>query len=232
MKGASGTTGATARGARSWAWGAEVVGQAALPYLAYLVLRARGASPVDALAAGAVFPAAFIAVNFTRRRRLDGFGLAILATIAAGVALTLISASARFALVKESLITGAFGLAMLGSLLGRRPLMFYFGRRFATDGSSAGHAAWASYWPRSPTFRRSHRVMTVVWGVAFLVEAAIRVAAAYTLSTATVVGLSATVPLVVVGVLMGWTFAYGGRTRARSRAEVAAYRAAPATGTS
>ncbi|HEU0317970.1 MAG TPA: VC0807 family protein, partial [Solirubrobacteraceae bacterium] len=207
----------------------EMVGQAALPYLAYVVLRGRGASTVDALAAGAVFPAAFIAVNFARRRRLDGFGLAILATIAAGVGLSLISGNPRFALVKESVVTGAFGLAMLGSLLGRRPLMFYFGRRFATDGSPAGHAAWASYWDRSPTFRRSNRVMTTVWGVAFVVEAAIRVVAAYTLSTSTVVGLSATVPLVVVGLLMAWTFAYGGRTRARSRAEVVAY---PATGTS
>ncbi len=214
------------------AWWPEAVGQAALPYLAYVVLRDRGASTVDALAAGAVFPAAFIAVNFARRRRLDGLGLAVLAAIAAGVGLSLLSGSSRFALVKESLVTGAFGLAMLGSLLGRRPLMFYFGRKFATDGSPAGHAAWASYWDRSATFRVSNRIMTAVWGVALLVEAAIRVVLAYTLPASTVVGLSATVPLVVVGLLMLWTFAYGGRSRARSRAEVRAYPAAPATGTS
>lgn len=218
--------------ARSRTWLAEVVGQAFLPYLAYVVLRNRGASTVDALAAGAAFPAAFVAVNFVRRRRLDGLGLAVLATIAAGAGLSVISGSARFALVKESLLTGAFGLAMLGSLLGRRPLMFYFGRRFATDGTPAGHAAWESYWHRSATFRRSIVTMTQVWGAALVAEAAIRVLAAYTLPTSTVVGLSATVPLVVVGLLMAWTFAYGGRTRARSRAEVVAYPAAPATGSS
>jgi hypothetical protein len=227
--------GRAARGARSrpWASWSQVVGQAAIPYLAYVVLRGRGASTVDALAAGAVFPAAFIAVNFARRRRLDGFGLLILGTIAAGVVLSLISGSPRFALVKESLVTGAFGLAMLGSLLGPRPLMFYFGRKFATDGSPAGLEAWGSYWHRSATFRRSNRVMTVVWGVALVVEAAIRVVAAYTLPTATVVALSATVPLAIVGLLMAWTFAYGGRSRASSRAEVQSYpAAAPATGTS
>jgi hypothetical protein len=66
-------------------------------------------------------------------------------------------------------------------------------------------------------------------GRRILLEAAIRVVATYTLPASTVVGLSATVPLVVVGLLMPWTFAYGGRTRARSRAEVVAY---PASGTS
>ncbi len=114
-------------------------------------------------------------------------------------------------------------------MLGPRPLMFYIGRKFATDGSPAGLAAWGSYWDRSRTFRRSNRVMSAVWGVVFLVEAAIRVVAAYTLPTSTVVALSATVPLVVVGLLMVWTFAYGRRSRARSRAEVMSYPAATAT---
>ncbi len=116
---------------------------------------------------------------------------------------------------------------------GPRPLMFYFGRRFATDGSPAGLAAWERYWQRSPTFRRSNRTMTVVWGAVLVAEAAIRVVAAFTLPASTVVGLSAVVPLVVIGLLMAWTFAYGGRSRARSRAEVlGGYPAAPATGTS
>jgi hypothetical protein len=64
--------------------------------------------------------------------------------------------------------------------------------------------------------------MTMVWGITFLAEAAIRVAAAYTLATSTVVALSAIVPLVVIGLLMVWTFAYARRTVPRSRAEVMA----------
>jgi hypothetical protein len=149
-------------------------------------------------------------------------GLIILATIAAGAILALLSGNSRIYLVKESFLTGAFGLFLLGSLFAKRPFMFYSGRKFATDGSPAGRAAWDSYWPKSPTFRRSSRIMTVVWGVAFLIEAGLRVVSAYTLSTSTVVALSAVVPLVIVGLLMMWTFAYARRTAPISRAEVMA----------
>ncbi|HEX3541125.1 MAG TPA: VC0807 family protein [Acidimicrobiales bacterium] len=203
--------------------GAEVVAEGALPYVTYLVLHGQGVGTVDALAAGAVFPVAFLGYHFARRRRLDGLGVIILATIVAGTGLALLSGNSRLYLVKESLLTGAFGVFLLGSLLAPRPFMFYSGRRFATDGSPAGLAAWDSYWPKSPTFRRSQRVMTLVWGVAFLGEAALRIVAAYTLDPSTVVALSAIVPLAVVGLLMMWTFGYARRTTPRSRAEVLAY---------
>jgi hypothetical protein len=196
-----------------------MVAEAGLPYLTYLVLRGQGVRTVSALVAGSVFPIAFIGYHAIRQRRLDGFGLVILATIAAGAALARLSGSSRIYLVKESFVTGTFGLAMLVSLLAPRPFMFYAGRKFATDGSPAGRAAWESYWPRSATFRRSNRVMTAVWGLAFVAEAVVRLVAAYTLSTSTVVALSGVVPLAVLGLLMVWTFAYAGRTRPRSQAE-------------
>lgn len=204
------------------AWVPEMVAEAGLPYVTYLVLHSRGVSTIGSLVAGAVFPIAFIVIHFVRQRRLDGFGLIILATIAGGIGLALLSGNARIYLVKESFLTGAFGVALLGSLWAPRPLMFYSGRKFATDGSPEGRAAFDSYWPKSATFRHSNRVMTVVWGLAFVAEAAIRVVAAYTLSTSTVVALSAVVPLVVLGLLMLWTFSYARRTVPRSRVEVMA----------
>jgi intracellular septation protein A len=200
-----------------------MVAEAALPYVTYLVLHGHGVSTVDSLVAGAVFPLAFIGYHFARQRRRDGFGLIILATVLAGAGLALLSGSSRLYLVKESFLTGAFGLVLLTSLFAKRPFMYYSGRKFATDGSPAAWAAWDSYWPKSPTFRRSNRVITAVWGLAFLAEAALRVLAAYTLSTSTVVALSAVLPLAVIGLLMVWTFAYARRTTPRSRAEVMAF---------
>jgi len=207
-------------------WLPELAVDGALPYLTYLVLRSQGVGSVAALAAGAVFPAAFIVVRFLRQRRLDGFGVIVLAVIAVGVGLSLLSGDARFALVKESLLTGAIGLAMLGSLAAPRPLMYYCGRKFATDGSPEGLARWESYWVKSAMFRRSNRMMTVVWGAAFVVEAAVRIVAAYTLATSTAVAVSAIVPLAIIGLLMAWTIGYSKRTRPVSRAEVVAFDAA------
>ncbi|MFN2569859.1 MAG: VC0807 family protein [Candidatus Dormibacteria bacterium] len=203
-------------------WLLRMLAEAGLPYATYLVLSSHGVSTVSALAVGAVFPLGFVVLTFVRRRRWDGLGLMILAAIVAGLALSLISGDARIALVRDSSLTGAFGLVLLGSLLGRRPLMFYFGRMFGTDGSATGLAAWESFWPRSVTFRRSQRVLTVVWGVAFLGEAAVRVVAAYTLPVGMTVAFSAVLPLAVVALLVLWTYTYASRTTPRSRAEVAA----------
>lgn len=216
--GSQGRSGPSVKG-----WLPEMLVEGAMPYAAYLILRGRGVGSVPALAAGAVFPAGFILVRFVRRRRLDGFGLIVLAVITIGVTLSLLSGDARFALVKESALTGAFGLAMLGSLAARRPLMFYSGRKFATDGSPEGIARWESYWTKSAMFRHSNRMMTAVWGTVFLAEAAIRVVAAYTLATSTAVALSAVVPLAVVALLIAWTVSYSKRTRPVSLAEVVAY---------
>lgn len=43
-------------------------------------------------------------------------------------------------------MTGLFGVVVLGSLLLPRPVMFYFGRKFATDGTAEGLAYWNGLW--------------------------------------------------------------------------------------
>jgi hypothetical protein len=48
-------------------------------------------------------------------------------------------------LLKDSAFTGIVGVVYLASLLMRRPLMFYFSRRFATGGSQAALARWDGF---------------------------------------------------------------------------------------
>jgi hypothetical protein len=93
--------------------------------------------------------------------------------------------------------------------------MFYFGRKFATDGTPAGVAYWNGLW-RYASFRRSQRVVTVVWGVAFLAESLLRIGLSYPLSTSAMAVVSAVLPLAVVAGLISWTVGYGRRVRAAS----------------
>jgi hypothetical protein len=128
--------------------------------------------------------------------------------------------SPRLLLIKESAITGLFGVVLLASLLAPRPLMFYFGRKFATDGTPASVAWWNGMW-QYPAFRRSQRVITIVWGVAMLSEALVRIALTYVLSTGTMVAVSSVLPYIVLGALIFWTIMYGkrqGRLAAARRA--------------
>ncbi|SDF23488.1 VC0807 family protein [Pseudonocardia oroxyli] len=99
----------------------------------------------------------------------------------------------------------------LGSLLLRRPLMFCFGRKFGTDGSAEGIARWNSFWDDLSVFRHGQRVMTVVWGLAFVVEALVRIPLVYALSVSVGVVLADVLPFVVIAglVTMGPTAGLG-----------------------
>jgi hypothetical protein len=140
----------------------------------------------------------------------------------------LVSGDPRFLLVKESILTGAFGLAFAVSLLLPRPLAFFFGRQFATAGDPARVATWNGYWAY-PQFRRVQYTISMVWAAVLLLDAAVRVALTYALPIATMVWLS---PALLYGVLvatMTWMFSYVARSRARaSAAGVETLGAAPA----
>lgn len=190
----------------------------ALPFAAYHVLKGRGLSTVAALSLSGVFPAGGVVLRFIRGRTVDGFGVLVLAAIALGVVTSLISGNARFVLVKESFFTGAFGVVMLGSLLARRPLMFYFGRRFRAGDDPEARRHWNDLW-QYESFRRANRVMTLVWGVAFVVEAAVRVFMAYTLPVSVVQAVGSVMAFTVVAALIVGTTAYGRRVRRRATAD-------------
>jgi hypothetical protein len=57
-------------------------------------------------------------------------------------------------------------------------------------------------------FRRSFRIITAVWGVAFLIEAALRVVVVYNTSTGTALAISKVTPFLFVGIMVAWTLAY------------------------
>ncbi|MER7499411.1 VC0807 family protein [Nonomuraea pusilla] len=203
-------------------WGPTIVFNVALPWLTYEVLTDRGVPAVTALAVSAAWPALEVLGVFLIRRRIDDFGVLALVVVGLGVAASLVFQDERMALVKDSALTGLFGLVLLGSLLAPRPLMFYFGRKFGTDGTDEGLARWNDLWQYAG-FRRVQRVLTVVWGVAYLAEAAVRVVLAYTLPTSTMVLISTVLPIAVTAGLVTWTITYARRARA------AAARANPAT---
>jgi hypothetical protein len=193
----------------------SIVVNAVLPVIAFGQLTDRGWSSTSALIATSVFPVAATLFSLARSRTVDGLSVISLALIAVGIVGTLLSGNPRFGLVKESVLTGAFGLVFAASLLFPRPLAFYFGRQFATGGDPARLAAWNSYWVY-PQFRRVQYTITIVWAVALVSEAAVRVVLVFVLSVGTMVWLSQVIFYAVLISLLGWMFSYIGRSRARA----------------
>jgi len=80
--------------------------------------------------------------------------------------------SGRLYLLDGAILTGVFGLVCLASLATPRPLMFHFALETNGGAESPRGREFADLW-RYAAFRRVFVIMTVVWGLAFVVQAAI-----------------------------------------------------------
>ncbi len=167
--------------------GPFVVYQLSSPYL----------SDVAALSLAAVLPGLHSLVELVRTRRLNFFSTFILAGIVLSLGLVALGGSARLILVRESLLTGAFGLAFLISILLKRPLIFYLIRHFVT-GNNPVLVSRLNQTFQIPQFQQGMMLLTLVYGLGSLLEAGIRTYLAFNLSIPEFLAIS---PLVQYGIL-------------------------------
>lgn len=180
---------------------------AGLPLAAYYGLRLAGQSEQVALLAGAVLAALRIGWVAARHRRFDGVAALLTAVLAVGLVLSFVSGDVRFILVKESFGTAAAAVVLLATAR-RNPLIMVAVRA----GSNAEKRAEID---REPAYRRAFALMSVVWGIALLAEAVLRVPLVYLLSPDLMAGLSVVLLLAVIGLLSLWTTWYAGRVQSR-----------------
>jgi hypothetical protein len=196
------------------------------PLVVFQVLRAHGASEVKALVLSGIFPALGVLIAVVRHRRIDAIGALVLLGIAVGTILGLASGNAKLVLVEGSVPTGIFGLVCLGSLWTARPLMFRLALEFIGPDTPKGRD-FSSRW-QWEGFRHTFNVITVVWGVAYLAEAAARVVIVENTSAGTALTISKFMPFAVAGVVVAWMAVYGRHARRKGEAAGAAARAAQA----
>lgn len=183
-----------------------------LPFVGYQVLTQEHVAAVVALSLVSIFPLAATLGGWVRTRRVDTLGALSLIFIVLGIVTGFITGSARFLLLKESAFTGIFGLVFLGSLLRGRPVMFYFGRQFATGGVPERVATWDDLW-QYPQFRHTQRIMTAVWGLGWLADALLRIGLVFVLSVTVFMIVSQIIFFGVFVALFVWTISYARRKR-------------------
>jgi tryptophan-rich sensory protein len=196
------------------------------PLVAYSMLRSAGQSQVSALILSGAFPALGIVAGVIRRRRVDAIGVLVLAGIAVGSVLGLLSGNPRLVLVEGSVPTAVFGVLCLGSLRAQRPLIYRFALEFMGADTQKGRD-FESLW-RYPEFRHIFRLYTVVWGMVYLAEAAARIIIVETTSTSTALAVSKVMPYAVAAALVAWMVAYGRRAKRAGERHAAAQAAAGA----
>jgi uncharacterized membrane protein len=193
------------------------------PIVAYYALLSAGLSTVAALILSGVIPAAGIALGVARHRRLDAIGILVLIGIAVGSVLGAVSGSAHLVLLDGVVPTAVFGAVCVASLRSGRPLIF----RFALEGmgrDTQKGRAFADQW-RYPGFRHSFRVVTVVWGVMFIVEAATQAVIVETASASTAKTTSNLLILPFAAAVITWNISYAKRGQRKGAIAAEARRA-------
>jgi hypothetical protein len=191
----------------------------ALPLLIYFVMTSRGVSTFVALAVAAIPPALDGLYSVVRRRHMDLIAALVLAGIVVSIVAVLLGGNPRVLLVRESFFTGALGVSCFVSLvLLPRPLMFYFGRYFATGDDPVKITGYNALW-QYPYFRHVQRLITLVWGAAYTGEFVLRVGmAASTLPIPVVLAVSPVIFGAITVATIFWTFAYARRAHQHGEA--------------
>ena len=180
----------------------------ALPLGVFYGLVFAGVHQWVALISGSLVLAVVMIAEVLVQRKLELLPLFTLSMIACGTIVSLLTGNARLLLARESYITGVLGLWMIGTLYARRPFIFETTTRLMP---LAAAQAWERAWQNEPKFRKIMRLMTVAWGVSFIVDAACRIIMAYTLPVDIVPLLSiAQLVLMLIAVVQG-SKAYGRR---------------------
>jgi hypothetical protein len=195
------------------------------------VLLARGSSPTVAYLVAGTAPLLGMAINWARTRKLGGVSIIVLVTLAISALVSLVgNQDPQVLLLKDSVLTGGFGIVTLASALPLfpKPLMFAYGLKFGTDGTKAGVQQWYDLWDRYPNFRRTQYLINNTWGIAYVLEAGIKVACTFLLPFSTAYAVNQILPFVVLAGLIFWTMWYGIRQRKAGERRAAAAAAAEA----
>ena len=183
---------------------------AVAPYVVYMLCKPHLGGLV-ALALSAVPPAVEGVWSVVRQRRLDVVAALVLGGIAASLILIALGGSERILLLRESLITSLVGVALAGSVAAKRPILYYLTRQMRAGGDPAEAARWDARWDAEPGFRRTMRLLSLVWGVGLVVEMTVRTIMVFDMQVSHFLLVSPFVQYGMTGLLVLWTVAYGRR---------------------
>lgn len=199
----------------------SLIAGVAVPLAVYFTVRRHVSSDATALIIAGTFPAAWVAVQWVRTRRVDIIGAITLFGFLAGVlASHLLGGNAFVLKVRDSAFTALFGIACLISLRLRRPMMFHIGKALSCGDDPRRRAAYDELYEIEEA-QRVFALITVCWGIGLILDAAGRVLLAAMLSTASFLIVAPILAGIVFGGLFVFTGVYSRHARQAGETELA-----------
>lgn len=190
----------------------ELVANFVAPYLVFRLLDARYGD-VTALIVSALPPLLWSGYELIKTRRLDAVSILVLAGIIFTVGATAMGGSARLIQIRDALVTGAIGLMFLGSLVLKKPMIFYLARATLARNTVEGANEFDRMW-LSPGVPGVFRLLTAVWGVGLVLQTALMCYLAWIWPIGRYMLLSNPISYGIFGMLMTWSLWYVARRKA------------------
>lgn len=180
-----------------------------VPLGGYYGLRALGMNAWVSLVAASLLAAPAVIITLVKQRKVDVTALFTLSLLLIGALMSLVTGDPRVLLVRDSWLTAALGLWVLGTLPTQRPFARTLAQSIVIAKIGAeGHRKWDDQWHTDPAFRRHLRVVSAVWGLGLTLDAGVRVVLAYALSVDLVPAVSTAQWLVVLAGLIFFHIKY------------------------
>jgi hypothetical protein len=186
------------------------------PYVVYELLDARFGD-VDALIASAMPPLLWSGYELIKTRRLDAISVIVVASILFTVGATALGGSARMIQIRDALVTGVVGVIFLGSLVMKRPMIFYLARATTARNTEKGAEAFEAMWERKGV-PRTFRILTAVWGAGLVAQTAVMCWLAWIWPISRYLLLSPFIGYGIFGLLMAWSLWYRAKKIAAANA--------------
>lgn len=199
----------------------ELVVNFLLPWLVYRYSHPQ-LGETGALIASSVPPILWSLIELVRFRRVDALSMIVVGGIVLSIGAMALGGSPRVLLLRESLVSGAIGVAFLLSLPMRRPLIFYLARASVAREMEGGAARFEALMQERPGLSAALRMMTLVWGIGLTGETALRSWMALTWPIERFLVVSPFIGYGIYGALTVWTVWYRKSLRKRSEASVPA----------
>ncbi|NSL56799.1 VC0807 family protein [Uliginosibacterium aquaticum] len=175
------------------------------PWLAYSAAEPHYGE-FGALIASSLPPLAWSVFELLRYRRVDALSFFILGGIALSLLAMALGGDARLLLVRESLISGLFGIAFLVSLLFQRPLVYYLACAMAKRGDEQHGAGRFHAWWQLAGSRKLICEISFVWGTGLALEAALRIWLAWHWEPQRFLAIAPPLGYAIAGLMGAWTF--------------------------
>lgn len=159
-----------------------------IPILVYKVMLLHFSDFVSLIAA-TIIPLFDSLYSILKLRKVDVFALIMLTGFTLSIIAVFLGGNGRLILLRESFVSGILGMLFILSVALPRPIIFFLAKKFMASGDVEKEALLEDNW-HYPYFRFSFRLLTIVWGLAFVGEALIKVYLVYHISTVAFLAVS------------------------------------------